>query len=58
METKKSNMSIGCSVSDCRHHNTTKSTCSLSSIQVGCCGPTTEKSDCTKCSSYQIGANH
>ena len=33
------NNSIKCSVSSCTHHNSAKSVCSLSSIQVGCCGP-------------------
>lgn len=57
METKKSNTSIGCIVSDCRHHNTKQSTCSLSSIQVGRCGPASPKSECTECSSYQMGSH-
>ncbi len=35
------NNNIKCSVSSCTHHNSAKSVCSLSSIQVGCCGPAT-----------------
>ena len=36
------NNNIKCSVSSCTHHNSAKSVCSLSSIQVGCCGPATK----------------
>ena len=28
--------------------------CSLSSIQVGCCGPTTKECACTECASYEM----
>lgn len=39
MNNMNANNSIKCSVSSCTHHNSAKSVCSLSSIQVGCCGP-------------------
>lgn len=48
------NNSIKCSVSSCTHHNSAKSVCSLSSIQVGCCGPTTKECACTECASYEM----
>lgn len=43
------NNNIKCSVSSCTHHNSAKSVCSLSSIQVGCCGPATKE-----CASYEM----
>ena len=45
---------IKCSVSSCTHHNSAKSVCSLSSIQVGCCGPATKECACTECASYEM----
>lgn len=48
------NTSIKCSVSSCAHHNSAKSACSLSSIQVGCCGPTSKECACTECASYEF----
>ena len=51
MNNMNANNSIKCSVSSCTHHN---SVCSLSSIQVGCCGPTTKECACTECASYEM----
>ena len=48
MNNMNANNSIKCSVSSCTHHNSAKSVCSLSSIQVGCCGPTTKECACTE----------
>ena len=48
------NTSIMCSVSSCAYHNSAKSACSLSSIQVGCCGPTSKECACTECASYEF----
>ena len=48
------NTSIKCSVSSCAHHNSAKSACSLSSIQVRCCGPTSKECACTECASYEF----
>ena len=48
------NNSIKCSVSSCSHHNSAKSVCSLSSIQVGRCGPTSAECACTECASYEF----
>ena len=54
MNNMNANNSIKCSVSSCTHHNSAKSVCSLSSIQVGCCGPTTKECACTDCASYEM----
>ena len=54
MNNMNANNSIKCSVSSCTHHNSAKSVCSLSSIQVGCCGPTTKECACTECASYEM----
>ena len=54
MNNMNANNSIKCSVSSCTHHNRAKSVCSLSSIQVGCCGPTTKECACTECASYEM----
>ena len=48
------NTRIKCSVSSCAYHNSAKSACSLSSIQVGCCGPTSKECACTECASYEF----
>ena len=48
MNNMNANNSIKCSVSSA------KSVCSLSSIQVGCCGPTTKECACTECASYEM----
>ena len=53
-QNKSCNTSIKCSVSSCTHHNSAKSVCSLSSIQVGCCGPATKECACTECASYEM----
>ncbi|MDY3015048.1 MAG: DUF1540 domain-containing protein [Evtepia sp.] len=51
------NHSIRCSVSSCAHHNKAQSACSLSSIQVGTCGPASKDCACTECASYQLSKN-
>ncbi len=48
------NSSIGCNVTDCSYHNKQNMACSLSSIQVGRCGPTTASSACTECDSFEM----
>ncbi|MCI5690391.1 MAG: DUF1540 domain-containing protein [Clostridiales bacterium] len=48
------NNNIRCSVSSCAHHNGAQSVCSLSSIQVGCCGPSSKECSCTECASYEL----
>lgn len=50
---KPMNSSIGCDVSECMHHNNIKNACSLHSINVGCCGPSTTDNACTQCDSYR-----
>ena len=52
------NNSIKCSVSSCAYHNDAKSVCSLSSIQVGTCGPTSKDAACTECASFQLDTQH
>ena len=54
MNNSKANNSIKCSVSSCAHHNSAQSACNLSSIQVGCCGPSTKECACTECASYEM----
>jgi len=50
---KNANPSIDCNVSECAHHNKPQNKCTLSSIQVGCSGPTTNSSSCTECDSFK-----
>lgn len=54
MDQKNTNSSIGCSVKECAYHNKEKNYCTLSSIQVGRCGPTSHNSECTECDSYRL----
>ncbi len=56
MESNRSNMSIGCTVEHCKFQNAKERTCSLSSIQVGCCGPAKSNPDCTECCSFQLSS--
>lgn len=57
MNEYKNNPSIGCNVCDCVHHNNQKNSCSLSSIQVGRCGPVSNNCSCTECDSFQKKAS-
>lgn len=54
LDKKNSNSSILCSVADCTYNNNHKKTCSLSSIEVGRCGPTVDSSSCTECNSFEM----
>jgi molybdenum cofactor biosynthesis enzyme MoaA len=54
MNQSNSNPSIGCTVKECAYHNKDKNYCTLSSIQVGHCGPTSHSSDCTECDSFRL----
>jgi len=47
------NSRISCHVSECAFHNDQQNKCSLESITVGCCGPSTHKCECTECDSYR-----
>ena len=47
------NNNIKCSVSSCTHHNSAKSVCSLSSIQVAAAACHQECA-CTECASYEM----
>lgn len=51
---KSANSNIKCSVSSCAYHNKDKSACSLSSIQVGTCGPASKDCACTECASFAL----
>jgi len=52
------NSNIKCSVSSCKYHNAGKSLCSLSSIQVGTCGPASKDCACTECASFELSMQH
>lgn len=54
MDMNKSNPSIACSVHECAYHKKDKNYCTLSSIQVGRCGPSSHSSECTECDSYRL----
>lgn len=53
---QNANSHIKCSVSSCKYHNAAQSLCSLSSIQVGTCGPTSKDCACTECASFELSA--
>ncbi len=55
---KNANNNIKCSVASCMHHNGNKSVCSLSSIQVGTCGPASKDAACTECASFELDLHH
>lgn len=55
---QNANSSIKCTVSSCAFHNGAKSLCSLSSIQVGTCGPATKDCACTECASFELSKHH
>ena len=55
MDHQNSNSSIQCSVTSCSHNNREKYSCSLNSIKVGNCGPSTSSPDCTECASFELG---
>lgn len=48
------NSNIKCTVSSCAYHNNNKGLCSLSSIQVGTCGPASKDCSCTECASFHL----
>lgn len=48
------NMSIKCSVTQCRNHCQTKDYCSLDSIQVGTHEANPTMVECTDCTSFQL----
>ena len=52
------NSCIQCSVSSCSYHNSLENVCSLSSIQVGSCGPVSKDCACTECASYRMTKMH
>lgn len=47
---------IRCSVNSCAHHNSARGCCSLSSIQVGCCGCEPTRCEGTECASFQLNS--
>jgi molybdenum cofactor biosynthesis enzyme MoaA len=58
MDQNSTNPSIGCSVHECAHHKKDKNYCTLNSIQVGRCAPTSHSSDCTECSSFRLDSQN
>ncbi len=49
----KPNMSIGCSVKECKYHCNTENYCSLSNIKVGTHETNPTMCECTDCQSFE-----
>ncbi len=49
----KANMSIGCSVTQCKYHSNSENYCTLSSIKVGTHEADPTMCQCTDCESFE-----
>ncbi len=55
MDSKNSNSSIECTVTQCANHSNTTNHCALDKIQVGTHETNPTVSQCTDCESFMLG---